>query len=98
MKWESKHIDLGVVRTNKKVTINFYANEYLDIVNMTVSCGCTKPKYISEERRLEVIYNPGSVPIHLRHTEKFSTNKSITVWYGNGTKDVLSFSALIVSK
>ena len=97
MKWESKQIDLGVVRTGKKITISFYSTEELEIANMTVSCGCTKPKYIKEEKRLEVIYNPGSIPIHLRHTGKFSTNKSITIWYSNGSKDVLTFSGLIVS-
>lgn len=97
MKWESRHLDLGVVRTNKKVTINFYAKEELNVVNMTASCGCTKPKWIAEEKRLEVIYNPGSVPMHLRHTGKFSTNKSITIWYADGNKDVLTFSALIVN-
>lgn len=98
MKWESNLIDLGVVRTGKKITINFYSKEELEIANMTVSCGCTKPKYIKEEKRLEVIYNPGSLPMHLRHTGKFSTNKSITIWYADGTKDILSFSALIVNK
>lgn len=98
MKWKNKHINLGVVRTNNKVTINFYSQEELDIVNMTPSCGCTKPKYIKEEKRLEVIYNPGSIPMHLRHNGSFSPTKTITVWYANGDKDVLTFTALITNK
>lgn len=96
MNWQQKTLRLGTIKSGVKQTINFYSNEELDIVNIVASCGCTTPKYIKEEKRLEVIYNPGSIPMHLRHTGTFSTTKTITVSYIDGTKDVLTFSAIIV--
>ena len=95
MNWQQKTLRLGTIKSGVKQTINFYSNEELDIVNIVASCGCTTPKYIKEKKRLEVIYNPGSIPIHLRTTGRFTTTKTITVHYIDGTKDVLSFTAII---
>ena len=95
MNWQQKTLKLGTIKSGVKQTINFLSNGKLEIVNIVASCGCTSPKYFKEENRLQVIYTPGSIPIHLRTTGRFTTTKTITVHYIDGTKDVLSFTAII---
>lgn len=94
-KWKNKSVNLGEISANVKITIIFEAKEKLDIQRITSSCGCSVPKYDKEKNVIVVSYTPSSVPYHLKSRGDYHTTKNITVYYNDGTKDVLYFKAKI---
>lgn len=97
MNWKTKHINLGVIKAHLKKEIIFVPEGNInDIVSMTSSCGCSVPKKI--DGKVVVVYTPTSVPFHLQSKGEYKTTKNITVNYKDGTKDILSFTAIVKNK
>lgn len=96
MKWIKKHISLGEIKSGKKKELIFTPEgELKSIRNMVSSCGCSSPKKVGNT--IVVTYTPGSVPFHLRAKGEYITTKNITIYYNDGTSDILSFTATIKS-
>lgn len=94
--WRSKHIELGEIPI-KKQTIIFQAIGTLPrIIDLSSSCGCSKPKFKREKNQIVVTYTPTSIPRHLISQGWYETTKRITVRYADGTQDVLLFSAKVI--
>lgn len=43
-------------------------------------------------------YTPFEVPVHLRHQGYYNASQTITVYYKDGTKDSLNFTAKVIKK
>lgn len=96
MNWITKHIDLGDIKVGKKQTIIFSSTKELDnIINLESSCGCSTPSYSKENKQMVVIFTPGGIPKHLKSVGVYTTTKSITITYSDGSSEVLSFKARI---
>lgn len=98
MKWKNKKINLKEVTEGKKQTIIFEALEPLDISTLTSSCGCTTPVYNKEKNQVKVQFTPGSIPAHLKYLGQYSTTKTVTVWYKDGSHEVLTIKATVKRK
>ena len=96
--WKSSFIDLGTIVQKTTVTVGFEALRDLDIQDVQASCGCSKPSYDSKNRRILVNYTPSEVPVHLRHQGYYNASQTITVYYKDGTKDSLNFTAKVIKK
>lgn len=97
--WKTNKKNVGTVTVGQRQIIKFYANKELPkIVNLSSSCGCSKPNYDKKTKVLNVSYNPGSIPKHLKSQGWYNTTKTITITFVDGTKDVLSFSARVNKK
>ena len=96
--WKSSFIDLGTIVQKTTVTVGFEALRDLDIQDVQASCGCSKPLYDSKNRRILVNYTPSEVPVHLRHQGYYNASQTITVYYKDGTKDSLNFTAKVIKK
>lgn len=97
MNWVKKHIGLGDIKVGSKKQLIFTPEgELKQISSMVSSCGCSTPKQMGNT--IVVSYTPGAVPYHLRAKGEYKTTKNITVYYMDGTSDVLSFSATIKNK
>lgn len=93
MRWKNMTKNLGRIVVGKKQTVVFQANETLDIANITSSCGCTKPFYSKSKNQISVEFTPGKIPIHLALEGQYTTTKTVTVYYKDGSKDILSIKA-----
>ena len=96
--WKSSFIDLGTIVQKTTVTVGFEALRDLDIQDVQASCGCSKPLYDNKNRRILVNYTPSEVPVHLRHQGYYNASQTITVYYKDGTKDSLNFTAKVIKK
>lgn len=97
MNWQNKHINLGVIKAHSKKVLTFVADgELNNVSSMVSSCGCSSPKQV--DNTIVVTYTPGSVPFHLQAKGEYKTTKNITVYYIDGTQDVLSFTATVKNK
>lgn len=95
MNWSRKEIDLGVVKPKQKQRVIFKAVVPLNVKTITSSCGCTSPKYNEEKNTIEVIYTPGNIPYHLKSKGEQLVRKTITVYYEDGSREVLAIKAII---
>jgi len=88
--WKTKHKNVGTINVGQRQIIKFHATKELaKIINLSSSCGCSKPNYDKKTRTLNVSYNPGSVPKHLKAQGWYNTTKKITITYNDGTQDIL---------
>lgn len=96
-RWIQKEINLGEVKSRTKVPVRFTANEVLNIKNIIASCGCTTPEYKKGgTKEVYVVFNSGDVPKHLEAVGYYTTTKTLTVFYEDGSDDILSFKAKII--
>ena len=99
MRWKDRQVSLGNIKIGKKQRIVYQALEELpEIKTLQSSCGCSIPVYDATNNQIIVTFSPGSVPKHLKGQGYYSTTKTITVTYIDGTKDVLSFTAKIFQR
>lgn len=97
--WKSNSKNIGNVTTGQRQIIKFYAvRELPEISSLSSSCGCSKPNYDKKTKILNVSYNPGSIPKHLKAQGWYNTTKTITIVYKDGTRDILKFSAKVNKK
>lgn len=97
--WEKVHFFLEDIAVGDKRTIIFKSiNPLSEIKAITSSCGCSSPEFIKETGEVKVIFKALPIPYHLRAKGFYSTTKTITVHYKNGTKDSLSFNIKIYQK
>ena len=96
--WEKTSQSLGKIKVGQKQFVIFNAvAELPTILKMNASCGCTKPEFDKTHNRIVATFSPGAVPKHLASQGFYATTKSITIYYDNGTTDVLSFTATITN-
>ena len=94
--WETQHIDIGTIKSNKRQTIKFYAVKKLPkIKEIHTGCSCSTGKFDEKNNVLSVQYYPFSVPIHLKSKGFYTISKRVYVIYENGDKDVLSFGCKV---
>jgi len=87
--WLSKEVNFGRIKKNSSKVIRFQATYNIpEIKDITASCGCTKMKYNSETKTLEVVYKSGEIPKQITGNTQDIT-KYIHVHYMDGTKDEL---------
>lgn len=99
MNWISKHLDIGEVKINKEVTIEFkFDGDAKPIKNLNSSCGCSIPYYDEVNKLVRVKFTPGAIPVHLKKFQDFYviSNKTVTIRYKDGSQDVLSFSGIAI--
>ena len=98
MNWIQDSIKIGLSKVGIRRIIKFQAVGTLpEIRKIASSCGCSQPTYISESNSIEVAYKPNPIPKHLRGKQSFyNSTKTITVYYVDGTKDVLTFSSKVI--
>ena len=94
-KWEKKIIDIGPVKVGTKLDIIFKATRPLEIENIKVGCTCTKYHYSNKDNVLLVKYKAGSIPFHLRAVGFYTISKTLSIYYKDGTMDVLSFKVKV---
>ena len=95
--WVSEHINIGALRVGVKKEVIFKTlKEDLKIDSMKSSCKCSKPKYDKEKKTLSVTFTPGTIPQHLMHKGAYTTKKSISIRYKNGSEDIISFKATVI--
>lgn len=88
----NKSIDLGEIPEKVRHKIIFESKYDLnDIRRLVPSCGCIKTSI--EGKKIITIFKPGFIPKHLKVQ---ITRKTIVVYYNNGQKEVLSFTAKII--
>lgn len=96
MSWINKDIETEDLKVGIKKEIVFKTTTELpQIKTLSSSCGCSVPTYSKEKRELKVVFTPKAVPQHLKTQGWYSSRKTITVGYVDGTKDVLSFKSKI---
>ena len=96
--WQNTQISLGKVKVGQRQTVIFNAvREVPTILKMSASCGCTTPAFDKERNRLVASYTPGAIPKHLVGQGMYTTSKSVTIYYSDGTTDVLSFTATVTN-
>ena len=96
--WEKTSQSLGTVKVGRKQFVVFNAtSEIPQIIKMSASCGCTTPELDKAHNRIVATFTPGAVPKHLASQGFYGTTKSITIYYVDGTTDVLSFTATITN-
>lgn len=95
--WEKQNINLGKVRVGvrQKIIFQKLAKEPV-IVDLKASCGCSKPNYVKSKNQVIVLYKPQEIPIHLKVQGTYSTTKTVTVTYEDGSKEVLTFKGTII--
>lgn len=93
MKWLKKEIHLGEVKPGVKQKVTFKLLEPVEIKTVTVGCGCTKPTVVNDT--IKVTYTPGNIPYHLKSRGEYTTRKSLTVYFEDGSKDILHIVATI---
>lgn len=97
--WKNKYLILGEMYENTRKEIFFEATDDIKgIKKIEPGCGCTKAKYDEENKMLDVIYEPGSVPHHIRIREGSEGYKSVNfvkVYYDDNTIDELIFEIFI---
>lgn len=85
--------NIGSIRKGKVVKVQFEALLTIPvIVNLISSCGCAKVVYNPMTRILEVTYKAGNIPNHI--TGNQNINASISVYYNDGTSEVLNIKGL----
>ena len=88
--WKNYTINIGYVKQNTSVNIEFESIRPLDIQHISPGCpSCTK--FIDyRDNILTFRYTAPSFPRHLDSKEVI-INKSATIYYTNGTQDELKF-------
>jgi hypothetical protein len=96
MNWKEKNINLGVVLDGSTHVIKFELEGEIDkeFLRLTPSCGCTKPKWIPEEKAVVVTFKPKAAK-HLKVTQ---SNQSVYIEYTDSTSEILEFNAKIENK
>jgi len=93
-RWEELHVDLGSISTARR-SVWFRSSIPLDdALEVRASCGCSVPRV--DHDRIRVDCSPAPVPHHLKGQSWYETEKRVRVAYGDGTEDVLSFSARVL--
>lgn len=81
-------INFGTVNRNSTKVITFNALSTIPaIIDIIVSCGCTKCKWYPESRELKVTYKAGEIPNQVIGNQ--DVRKEITVVYKDRTSEVL---------
>lgn len=97
MSWKNKVQNLGELKVGRKKKIIFKrTSTELNIKSITSSCGCSKPFYDEINKQIIVTYTPKKIPHHLKSQGYYNSVKHITVFYEDGTKDVLTFQSKII--
>lgn len=95
--WVNDFINLGEVKVGETVEVKFIATKELKIKGAIASCGCSTPKYDKKgAKELIVVYKVGSIPRHLESAGFYTTTKTITVSFEDGSEDILKFHAKVV--
>ncbi len=94
--WKTYTKNIGQVKQNTRKEITFESNIPLDISRVEPGCSsCTK--FLDyKDNILTVRYEAGSFPMHLKEAKQSIINKSITVYYENGTSDTLKFVGFLI--
>lgn len=92
--WKNYTINLGYVKQKTNTTIKFYSLLPLDI--STVQPGCSScTKFLDyKDNILSLKYTAPEFPKHLVKSETI-INKEVTVYYNDGTSDVLKFVGIL---
>lgn len=93
--WNKKVVNLGTINEDTTYTIVFEALKDLNILSIESSCGCTTPIYNKNTKKLTLKYTSGSIPYHLKEVNEQHTEKFVTIYYTDGTHEILSFKAII---
>ena len=88
--WKNYTVNIGYVKQNTSKEVKFESHRPLEISRVQPSCGsCTK--FIDyKDNILTIRYDAPMYPVHLTNKESV-INKNITVYYEDGTEDVLKF-------
>lgn len=95
MNWEKTHLLVGTVKENTKTNVVFKATKVLHIANMVSSCQCMSTKYNAKSGVLSTVFKSGHIPPHLYRIGIQTLVKYITVYYKDGTSDILSFEVQV---
>lgn len=86
----------------KEGTSSMYTVEATDnipaIKSISSSCGCSRPKYNKVEKKLEIYFKAGRVPLVRRGFGYYITKKRIVVFYVNGESDTLYLETKITTR
>ena len=95
--WKSKIKNLGTITVGKTQRVVYQSLTSLEVKNISSSCGCTSPTYDAGKKELVVKYTPNPIPVHLRTLGFYNSVKTITVYYKDGTRDVLTLKAKVTN-
>ena len=95
--FKQTHRELGRLKVGEKTTIIFKADNPIQVLRMTASCGCSSPKFDKSNNQVIVKYKPQPVPKHLQASGEYITKKFITVILNDGSKHSLSFAATVTN-
>lgn len=94
--FKNKLVDLGKIKAGKKVEFIIENSDYAnDITRIKPSCGCTSSSLDNKTGNIKVVFKPEAVPYHLKAQGYYNVTKFITVFYYNGSTDILSIKASI---
>lgn len=94
--FKETHKDLGTLQQGNKTKVSFSYEGDLYVKNIHTTCGCTEAHWDEENKTIEAMYNPQSVPQHfiMQRRTSYTANKNIIVELENSSV-TLTFTALI---
>ncbi|MGL6108267.1 MAG: hypothetical protein ACRC0V_07765 [Fusobacteriaceae bacterium] len=98
MNWNTLEINIGNVEQGKTYPIKYEYFGSKKIINVRVSCGCSKPDYNEKEKILTVNYTPKDVPYHLKDLGKYQPTQTYVVVYEDDTTEELKLTATVYLK
>lgn len=93
--WESKKINLGVIKEYQKIKIHFKTLEDIkDNINYIRPCcgSCTTVQSV-DSTGITVLFDVGEIPIHLNNI--WDIEKCVVVVYKDSSTDTLTFKGKV---
>lgn len=91
--FKEQTIDFGSVKRNTSKEIIFTAERNIPkVVDITVSCECTKVKWYEESRILKVTYKAGEIPNQVIGNQDIT--KTVTLYYKDGNEETLTIKGI----
>ena len=99
MNWQKNQIDLGTIKERSMNKFYFTSTKELKVKEAKPSCGTCTMVGTYDNNLLPINYRPNPVPKHLiLKNQRFYVSKNfVTVTYEDGSKEILTFTAKVVT-
>ena len=94
--FEKGTVYLGEVPERKTIRVEFNVISDRNINKVEPACGCTPSTF--SQKAVYFKYRTGSLPLHLRAKGRSLIDKSIMVFFSDGTKEEIYVKAILVNK
>ena len=93
--FEKDTVYLGEVPERKTIKVRFDVTSEKNIVRVEPACGCTPSTF--SQKTVYFKYRTGNVPLHLREKGRSLIDKSVEVFFSDGTKEKVFVKAILIN-